>query len=94
MSHLDDATLDDIQRDAEATARLVGAPGSSVRLRAEATARLVAEVRRLRDLCDEAAACLADALDCIREDVGMDEDEERAREDIIRRLRASAGGDP
>lgn len=47
-----DAELDDIQRDAEATARLVGAPGSPVRLRAEATVRLVAEVRRLRERCD------------------------------------------
>lgn len=62
------------------------------RLTGERDAALGA-VRSLRALCDEAAACLADALDCIREDVGMDEDEERAREDIIRRLRA-AGGEP
>lgn len=48
-----DAELDDIQRDAESTAKLVGAPGSPVRLRASATARLVAEVRRLRSLVAE-----------------------------------------
>ena len=50
-----DAELDDIQRDAESTARLVGAPGSPVRLRASATVRLVAEVRRLRGLVGDAA---------------------------------------
>ena len=48
-----DAELDDIQRDAESTARLVGAPGCAVRLRASATVRLVAEVRRLRGLVGE-----------------------------------------
>ena len=60
MSRLDEATLDDIQRDAESTARLVGAPGSPVRLRASATVRLVAEVRRLRSLCREARGTLRD----------------------------------
>lgn len=54
------------------------------------------EVERLRSLCREAADSLAGALECIREDVpgGLDEDETHAQEDLIRRLRASAGGDP
>lgn len=45
---LSDEQLDDIERDARATARLVGAPGSPVRLRAEATVALVAEFRAMR----------------------------------------------
>lgn len=56
-----DAELDDIQRDAESTARLVGAPGSPVRLRASATVRLVEEVRRLRGALGEILG-LRDAL--------------------------------
>ena len=80
-----DAELDDIQRDAESTARLVGAPGSPVRLRAEATVRLVAEVRRLRSLCRDGAVEL--------ERRGyMTAGELCARDALAYRLRA-AGGD-
>lgn len=78
-----DAELDDIQRDAESTARLVGMPGCAVRQRAEATVRLVAEVRRLRGLVGEAAVELHE-LDRVDPDDGS--------EDLIARLRA-AGGD-
>lgn len=53
-----EAELDDIQRDAESTARLVGAPGCAVRQRASATARLVAEVRHLRRAASDLLAVL------------------------------------
>lgn len=79
-----DAELDDIQRDAESTARLVGAPGSPVRMRAEATVRLVAEVRRLRRV-EEAARAYLDARDGARE-----WGDDHAAEDA---LRAALGGE-
>lgn len=59
-------------------------------LKAEA---IQAEVSTLKAICNEAADSLAGALECIREEVvgGLDEEDERAQVDLIRRLREAGG---
>ena len=74
---------------------------SAVRARAEeaiglcdAVERAEGEVSTMKALCHEAADSLAGALECIREEVpgGLDEEDERAQMDLIRRLREAGGG--
>lgn len=78
VSDLTDASLDDIQRDAEHTEKSVGAPGCVIRVRARATVRLVEEARRLRTIEAAARAYLAalearSALVKLRPDFRIDE---------------------